>query len=296
VYPAAFDYHAPRELPEAIATLAELGDEAKILAGGCSLIPLMKLRLAEPGHLVDLGRVASLGGMRVTDGQLVIGAMTRESEVETSPLIAEHAPLLAEASSVIADPLVRNVGTIGGNAAHADPANDHPAALLALDATFELAGPDGTREVPAEAFFVDIFTTALADAEVLAAIRVPLHADSVGHAYVKVERQVGDFAVVGSAVRMGIRDGLIDSVAIGLTNVGPVALRARDAERTLIGAVPNEEALRRAGEAAVAGIDPWDEQRGSAAYKARLVPVVVRRALALAAARAGREEAAHVGA
>ena len=291
MFPAAFDYHAPRDLSEAIATLAALGPDAKILAGGCSLIPLMKLRLAEPAHLVDLRRIEELRGFREDGDRLVIGAMTREAEVESSPAIARHAPLLAETSRVIADPLVRNMGTIGGNAAHADPANDHPAALLALDATLELVGPDGRREVAVEDFFVDIFTTALGDGEVLASIAIPFASAADGHAYVKIERQVGDFAVVGAAVRLRVRDGEVTDAAIALTNVGSVALRARDAERSLIGGSADEAAFRRAGEAAVDAIDPWDEQRGSAAYKRHLVPVAVRRALSLAASRAG---AAHV--
>jgi carbon-monoxide dehydrogenase medium subunit len=293
VFPAAFDYHAPRTLPEAIDALSELGADAKILAGGCSLIPLMKLRLAEPSHLVDLRHIEELRGVRAEEGRLVIGAMTREADIESSPAIAEHAPLLAETSSVIADPLVRNMGTIGGNAAHADPGNDHPAALLALDATFEISGPEGSREVAAQDFFVDIFTTALEEGEVLTSIRVPVGRRSTGHAYVKVERQVGDFAVVAAAVRLDVRDGTVADAAIALTNVSQVALRARQAEDVLRGGVPDDQAFRRAGEAALAGIDPWDEQRGSIAYKTRLVPIVVRRALERAAARA---EGSRVGA
>jgi aerobic carbon-monoxide dehydrogenase medium subunit len=293
MFPAAFDYHAPRTLPDAISVLADLGADAKILAGGCSLIPLMKLRLAEPAHLVDLRHIDEVRGIRREDGRLVIGAMTREAEVESSPAIAEHAPLLAETSSVIADPLVRNMGTLGGNAAHADPANDHPAALLALDASIELAGPAGRREVPAEDFFVDIFTTAIGEGEVLTSIRVPTARPSTGSAYVKVERQVGDFAVVGVAVRLVLHDGAIEDAAIALTNVGPVALRARQAEDLLRGQGPDDRVLRRAGEAALAGIDPWDELRGSVAYKTHLVPIVVRRALERAVARA---EGSRVGA
>ncbi len=288
MYPAAFEYHAPDTLADAVAKLADLGADAKIIAGGCSLIPLMKLRLAEPEHLIDLRSVAGLRGITLEGDRLVLGAMTREAEVESSPLVAQHAPLLAETSTHVADPQVRNMGTIGGNAAHADPANDHPATLVALDATFRLHGPSGAREVAASDFFVDIFTTALGEAEVLTAITVPVQAPVSGSAYVKIERQVGDFAVVAAAVRLEADAQRITSAAIVLTNVGPVPVRAGAAEELLIGRPASEDAFTSAGDAATDGLEPWSEQRGSSAFKLRLVPVVVRRALVLAAQRMER--------
>jgi carbon-monoxide dehydrogenase medium subunit len=290
MYPASFDYHAPREVSEATELLAHLGDEAKVLAGGCSLIPLMKLRLAEPAHLVDLRLIGELHGLGRDDDRLVIGAMTREAEIESSAVIREHVPLLAEVSAVIADPLVRNMGTIGGNLAHADPANDHPAAVLATDAVIEIAGPGERRHVPATSFFRDLFTTDLRPGEIVTAIRVPTFGPTVGCAYLKEERQVGDFAIVGVAVRIELRDGLVREPRVALTNVGPVATRAHEAETLLEGRAPSGPLLAQAGEAAVEGLAPWDELRGSADYKRRLVPVIVSRALRAAARRAGASD------
>jgi carbon-monoxide dehydrogenase medium subunit len=286
MYPASFEYHAPLALDEAIGLLSELGDEAKVLAGGCSLIPIMKLRLAEPGHLFDLRRITGLQGITIADDMLRIGAMTREAELEASPLVARHAPLVAETSSVIADPLVRNMGTVGGNIAHADPANDHPATMLALDASFEITGPAGSRLVDAGSFFVDLYETVLGPGELVTAILVPGMTAGSGAAYHKLERQVGDFAIVAAAAWLRLEQGIVQAVRVALTNVAPTPRRATAAEAALVGQAPTDSAVRAAGDAAVEGLEPWDELRGSARYKLEVTPVVVRRALASAVQRA----------
>jgi carbon-monoxide dehydrogenase medium subunit len=295
MYPASFEYHAPVALDEAIGLLAELGDEAKVLAGGCSLIPIMKLRLAEPGHLVDLRRIPELRGVTVADETLRIGAMTREAELEASPLVARLAPMLAETSSVIADPLVRNMGTVGGNIAHADPANDHPATMLALDASFEITGPAGQRVVDAGSFFVDLYETVLGQGEIVTAILVPARAATTGAAYYKLERQVGDFAIVAAAAWLRIEEGVVQAARIALTNAAPTPRRAHAAEASLVGQAPSDSALRAATEAAVEGLEPWDELRGSARYKLEVTPVVVRRAVASAISRANGLKERHHG-
>ena len=291
MFPAAFDYHAPRDLSEAIATLARLGPDAKILAGGCSLIPLMKLRLAEPAHLVDLRRIEELRGFREDGDRLVIGAMTREAEVESSPAIARHAPLLAETSRVIADPLVRNMGTIGGTPRTRIRRTTIRPPCSRSTPPWSSSAPMGGARSPARTSSSTSSRPPLATARCWPRSSIPFASAADGHAYVKIERQVGDFAVVGAAVRLRVRDGEVTDAAIALTNVGSVALRARDAERSLIGGSADEAAFRRAGEAAVDAIDPWDEQRAARPTSEHLVPVAVRRALSLAASRAG---AAHV--
>lgn len=286
MYPSAFDYSAPATFAEAVARLAELGPEAKVLAGGCSLIPLMKLRMAEPAHLVDIGRVADGAYVRETDDALRIGALTTEAEIERSPLVAVRYPVLADASAVIADPSVRNMGTVGGNVAHADPANDHPAVMLALRATFVALGPGGERTIGADDFFVDLFQTALDPAEVLTEIRIPRPAAGSGAAYVKFERQVGDFAIAAAAASVRLADGRIAEASIALTNAGPTVLRASGAEDALVGATPGDDAVRAAGAAARDGIEPWADLRGSTAVKRRLAGVAVERAVRLALRRA----------
>jgi carbon-monoxide dehydrogenase medium subunit len=289
VYPASFDYHAPPALHDAIGLLTELGDEAKVLAGGCSLIPIMKLRLAQPAHLVDLRRIRELRGIALDGEELRIGATTREADLEGSSLVASHVPLLAETSSMIADPLVRNMGTVGGNVAHGDPANDHPAAMVALGATFEVSGPRGDRSVSAESFFVDLFETVLGSGEIVTAIRVPVTPPGTGTSYYKLERQVGDFAIIAAAASVRVVDGLVETARIALTNAAPTPRRAVTAEGLLIGQPPTGAVLRAAADAAVDGLEPWDELRGSAQYKLEVTPVVVRRALEQAVARAAGE-------
>src|SRR5438045_326569 len=255
--PGKFEYHAPTALPDAIALLERYGEDAKILAGGQSLIPIMRFRLAEPGHLVDIGRIEGLAYVGEADGCLCIGAMTREADLEHLPLIAERYPILADTSAVIADPLVRNLATIGGNLAHADPANDHPATMLALGAQVVAEGPNGRRTIAVDDFFRDIFTTALVPSEVLVEIRVPQPKPRSGGAYLKLERKVGDFAIVGVAAHVTLDEGgAFESVGIGLTNVGPTAIRARKAEGSLIGERPSEAVLQAAGSLAASEAEP----------------------------------------
>lgn len=284
--PAKFEYHAPTAVPEAVALLERYGDEAKLLAGGQSLIPMMRFRLAQPGHLVDLGRIDGLAYVAESDGFLTIGALTRESELEADALIAERYPLLADTAAVIADPLVRNQATIGGNLAHADPANDHPAAMIALDAQLVAEGPNGQRTIGVDDFFQDTFTTALGPSEVLVQIRIPEPAPRSGGAYLKLERKVGDFAIVGVAaqVRLG-EGGAFEAVRIALTNVGPTPIRAAKAEASLIGEQPSDEVLKAAAALATAAAQPVGDGRGPAEYKRAMVRTLTIRALRTALER-----------
>ncbi len=285
--PAAFEYEAATDLAHAIALLARSGGEAKVLAGGQSLIPLMKFRLAQPARLIDLGRIADLAYIREEAGELRIGALTREADLEASPLVRRRYPILAETTAVIADPLVRNLATVGGNVAHADPANDHPATMLALRATVVARGSKGERRIPIDEFFVDTFVTALAPDEILTELRVPAPPPRSGGAYRKLERKVGDFAIVGAAAFVVLDErGAVSTAGIGLTNVGPTALRARRAEEALRGARLDEKTIARAAEAAAAESQPSSDLRGPADYKRDVVRVLTARALRTALGRA----------
>ncbi|HEU5326644.1 MAG: FAD binding domain-containing protein [Thermomicrobiales bacterium] len=285
--PGAFTYLTPRSVPEALGFMQEHGDEAKILAGGQSLIPLMRFRLAEPKYLIDINKIAGLSGVTMRDGYLAIGALTREVELHNSPLIREHFPLLTDTAEVVADPLVRNLATVGGNLAHADPANDHPAAMLALRADIVATGPRGERVVPIDNFFVDIFTTSLAPDELLTEIRIPLPPAHSGGAYVKFERKFGDYAIAATAAQLTLdADGTIDQAGIGLTNVGATPLRATQAEAILLGRQPSDAAVREAAELAAQECNPSDDLRGTANYKRAMVRTMTQRALRLAATRA----------
>jgi aerobic carbon-monoxide dehydrogenase medium subunit len=286
VYPAPFDYLAPRSYEEALDALRRLGPDAKLLAGGCSLIPLMKLRLAEPAVLIDLNRIPGAGYIREEDGEIAIGAMTRESEIDASALLRAHCPILPEASSVIADPLVRNMGTVGGNLAHADPANDHPAVMLALGATMVIAGSAGRRSVPAGDFFQDLYTTALSADEILVEVRVRTAGSSTGSAYEKFERQVGDFPVAAVAAVVELDGATIRAASLAITNVGPVPVRAAAAGEALVGLGWDDRSLDDAAALAAEGLEPWDELRGSAEYKRDLVRTLAGRAVRRAVARA----------
>src|SRR5499426_751841 len=219
--PAAFEYHAPGTIGEATALLAKLGEDAKVLSGGQSLIPYMKLRLASPAHLVDINGIPGLSGIRESDGVLRIGALTRESELEESEIVRSRYPLLHDTSKVIADPLVRNLATVGGNLAHGDPANDHPATMLALGAEVVAVGPKGKRRIPIASFYTGPFETALEADEILTEIRVPVPAPRSGGAYLKLERKVGDFATAAVAVQIALdENGACEHAGVGLTNVG----------------------------------------------------------------------------
>src|SRR5262245_32474418 len=224
--PPQFAYFAPTTLPEALSLLRTYGSEAKLLSGGQSLIPLMKLRLATPAYLIDINRIPGLDSLQERNGFLSIGALTREADLEHSALVRTHYPIVYDTARVIGDPLVRNLATIGGNLAHADPANDHPATLLALEAEVVATGPEGERTIPVTEFFTDIFPTALRPDEIRTAIRIPAPAVGSGGAYVKLERKVGDFAIVGVAAQVTIdARGICARVGIGLTNVGPTPLK-----------------------------------------------------------------------
>ncbi|MGH9243618.1 MAG: FAD binding domain-containing protein [Acidimicrobiales bacterium] len=274
-------------IDEAIAALVEYGYDAKILAGGQSLIPMLKLRLAAPRVLIDLSRLSSLSFIDAGDDHITIGALTPESALEESPLLRERLPILVDTSSVIADPLVRNLATVGGNVAHGDPANDHPATMVALGATFTVHGPDNTREIGAEEFFVDLFTTSLRDDEILTDIRVPVSRPGTGAAYVKYERQVGDYAIAGAAVFVETKDERITNARIALTNLGSTPVRAQEAERLLASAPWSETLSVDAGNAATAAVTPWSDMRGSANYRRRVAAHVTTQAVHTAFARAG---------
>ena len=285
--PASFDYHVARDVAHAIELLVSTGGEGKVLAGGQSLIPLMKFRLAQPTYLVDLNRIASLAYVRESDGELRIGALTREADLEASPIVRQRYPILAETAAVVADPLVRNLATVGGNLAHADPANDHPATMLALRASVVARGPKGERLIPIDQFFVDTFTTSLSADEILTEIRVPKPAPRSGGAYVKLERKVGDFAIAGVAASVTLDDkGKVSAVGIALTNVGPTAIRARRAEGSLRDQAPEDKAIAAAAAGAAAEAQPVSDLRGPADYKRDVVRVLTARALRQAVARA----------
>ena len=233
--PGAFAYHRPKSVEEAVALLGQLGEDARPLAGGHSLIPIMKLRLATPSDLVDLAGISALKGVREDGSDVVIGAMTTQHEVIASDLLASKVPLLRETALLIADPQVRYVATIGGNCANGDPINDMPAVMLALDATFELAGKDGARSVRAREFYRGIYETALNAGEVLTAVRIPTPPSGHGYAYEKLKRKVGDYATAAAAVVLTLKDGKVATCAIGLTNVAGTALLAEEAAQTLVG-------------------------------------------------------------
>jgi aerobic carbon-monoxide dehydrogenase medium subunit len=285
--PAAFEYHAPASLDDATALLARLGEDAKILSGGQSLIPLMKLRLSSPPHVVDINGIPGLSYIREADGVLAIGALTRESELEESEIIRARYPLLNDTCKVIADPLVRNLATIGGNLAHADPANDHPATMLALGAEIVARGPSGQRRIPIASFFTGPFETALKPGELLVEIRIPAPAPRSGGAYFKLERKVGDFATAAVAVQLTLRaDGACERAGIGLTNVGLTPIKATEAEASLGGRRLDDATITEAARLAAAASEPSADLRGSVAYKRDLVRVLTARALRKAAERA----------
>jgi carbon-monoxide dehydrogenase medium subunit len=288
VIPPSFDYHAPKSVSEALGLLASLGGDAKLLAGGHSLLPMMKLRFAQPAHLIDLNRIAELRGICEDGADIVIGAMTVENDLIASPLLRARVPLLAEAPRLIADPQVRNRGTIGGDIAHGDPANDHPALMLALDATLHVEGPGGRRAVKADDFFLGVYTTALAEDEILTAIRVPAFAAGTGWAYEKLKRKTGDWATAGAAVVLrtsGGPAGTVTHARIALTNVAPTALRAPAAEQAVVGRPLDAATLDAAAQAAMVVCDPAEDLRGDREYKTAMAGQMVRRALQAAAAR-----------
>lgn len=286
--PHAFEYHAPTSVPDAIALLGQYGDEAKLLAGGHSLLPMMKLRFAEPGHLIDLGRIPDLRGIVQVGNEIHIGAMTTENDLVWSPLLAEKVPLLVEGARWISDPQVRYKGTIGGDISHGDPGNDHPALMLALDASFALKGPNGERVVKADGFFLGLYSTLLEPGEILTRIQVPIPAPGSGWAYQKLKRKVGDFATAASAVMLRMQGGTVASARIALTNVGATPLNARAAAASLVGKPIDEASVAEAARLAMEICDPSPDQRGDADYKRAMAGEMTRRALLSAHSRAAK--------
>jgi carbon-monoxide dehydrogenase medium subunit len=286
--PAAFDYHAPASIPEAIALLSRFGESAKVISGGQSLLPLLKLRLGSADHLVDIGRIPGLEYVREEGGFLRIGGRTREAVLERSEIVKARYPILIDTARVIADPLVRNRATVGGNLAHGDPANDHPATMLALRASVVAQGPQGERVIPIDQFFSGLFTTALAPDEILTEIRIPLPPNRSGGAYVKLERKVGDYATAAAAAQVTLdANGGFAQVGLALTDAGPVPARAAAAEQFLSGKRATEaniaDAARRVAEAAA----PNADRRGTVEYKREMARVLAARALKKAVERAG---------
>src|SRR5215467_956867 len=287
--PPAFEYLRPKTISEAIAFLQQYGDDAKILSGGQSLIPMMKFRLTRPAYLVDINRISGLSYIREEGGYLKIGGLTRESELESSPLIQSKYPILLDTAHVIADPQVRNWATVGGNLAHGDPANDHPATMLALGAQVVATGPKGERVIPIEEFFVSLFTTALQPDEIVTEIRIPTPPARSGGAYLKLERKVGDFATAAVAAQVTLDDkGICQKVGIGLTNVGPTPLKAGKAENFLRGKNADQSNIEQAAALAAADAQPSSDLRGPAEYKKALVEELTRRALMRAVERAAK--------
>ncbi|HKF21717.1 MAG TPA: xanthine dehydrogenase family protein subunit M [Candidatus Angelobacter sp.] len=287
--PPAFEYLRPKTIPEAITLLQQHGDEAKLLSGGQSLIPMMKLRLARPGFLIDINSISGLSYIKEEGGFLKIGGLTREAELEASPVVRSKYLLLMDTTAVIADPQVRNLATVGGNLAHGDPANDHPATMIAFGAQIVATGAKGERVIPVEDFFVTLFTTALKHDEILTEIRIPVPPPNSGGAYFKVERKVGDFATAAAAVQLTLDGGgTVQKAGIALTNVGPTPIKARKAEDFLKGKKPDAATLAQAAQLASEEAQPSSDLRGPAEYKKGLVKELTKRALSRAVERAGK--------
>lgn len=286
--PAAFTYHAPASIADATALLAQYGDDAKVLSGGQSLIPLMKLRLATPQHVIDINRIPDLAYVREAGGVLAIGALARESDLEESEIVRTRYPILLDTSKVIADPLVRNLATVCGNVAHADPANDHPTTMLALGAEVVAVGRKGERRIPIDGFFVGPFTTTLRPDEIVTELRVPTPPSRSGGAYVKLERKVGDYATAAVAAQITLSaNGTCERAGIGLTNVGPTPISARRASEFMRGKRPDDAVMKQAAQLAAEESEPESDLRGPAEYKRDLIRVLTARALRKALERAG---------
>ncbi len=285
--PRPFEYVRASTVAQAVELLEKHGERAKVLAGGQSLIPLLKLRLASPGLLVDIGRIQGLSAIEETRTGLRIGALARHGDVGRSAAIREHYPLLADVPQVLGDPEVRNLGTIGGSLAHADPAGDWGTALLAFDATLVAQGPHGTRSIPADAFFQDTFSTALEPTEILTEIRIPRPGPRSGGAFKKLKRKTGDFAIVSAAAQVELdAKGVVAQVRISLGAVGATPIRAKRAEASLVAKTPGDAVFEEAGRLAAQEANPSSDLHGSAAYKRAMVEVLTKRALQAAVDRA----------
>lgn len=285
--PEPFEYHIPKSLAEATRLVAQFGGDGKILAGGHSLLPLMKLRLAAPKHVIDVGRIAELSYIREDNGKVQLGGLTTHYQIESSELLQTKCPLLAETAREIGDVQVRNRGTLGGSLAHADPAADWPAAIVALDAEIKAVSTRGERWIPAKEFFVDLLTTALKPDEILTAVRVPSQASRTGDAYRKLHQPASGFAIVGVAARLTLAEnGAVQQVGVGITGVGPKAYRAAAVEKLLLGKSPSAKRLEEASGHAADGIEANSDLYASAEYRAHLACVYTRRALEKALERA----------
>jgi carbon-monoxide dehydrogenase medium subunit len=283
MYPASFDYFAPSTLDEALALLAEYGEDAKVLAGGQSLIPLMKLRFASPRALVDINGISELGDLEEREGALHVGALVRHKACERSELLRGRWATLGDAAPLISDPVVRNLGTVGGSLAHADPQGDWGSVMLAVRAEITVRGPSGPRTIPIDEFFQGPFTTALEPTEILTGVQIPDPGTRVGGTYLKLERKVGDYATVGVAVHVSFSNGSVATAGIGLTGVGPQNLRAEAAEQALAGQALDDEAISEAARLAAEGAEPRTDIRGTEDYKRSVVRVFVERGLREAA-------------
>jgi len=286
VIPGPFAYHRPKSVADAVAMLTDLGDDARPLAGGHSLIPMMKLRLATPTHLVDLSELADLKGVRSDGADVVIGAMTTQHELIASDVLAGKVPLLRETSLVIADPQVRYAGTLGGNVANGDPGNDMPAVMMCLGATYEVAGKSGARRIAAREFYQGAYFTALEPGEILTAVRIPVPPAGHGYAYEKLKRKVGDYATAAAAVVLTMNGGRLATCSIGLTNVAETPLWAEEAGRIRAGSTLDDATVKKAVAAAEAITSPASDARGPARYRTKMAGVMLARALAHARSRA----------
>jgi carbon-monoxide dehydrogenase medium subunit len=284
--PATFTYHRPRSVKEATGLLAQLGEEGRALAGGHSLIPMMKLRLASPEHLVDLAGVAELKGIRADGDGIVVGAMTTQHELIASELLSRSIPLLRETSLVIADPQVRYFGTLGGNVANGDPGNDMPAVMVCLGASYHVASQTGKRRIPAREFYKGAYLTALETGEIVTDIRIPMPPEGHGYAYEKLKRKIGDYATAAASVILSLSGSKVASCSIGLTNVADRPLWAEEAGRILTGSTLDAARVKKAVAAAEAITSPASDARGPAHYRTKMAGVMLTRALARAKQRA----------
>ena len=284
--PGAFAYHRPASVQDAVGLLVQFGDDGRALAGGHSLIPMMKLRLAAPANLVDLGGIVELKGVRAEGDELVVGAMTTQHELIGSGLLGEKIPILRETSEQIADPQVRYLGTLGGNVANGDPGNDMPAVMMCLNATYQIAGKNGERRIPARQFYQGAYFTALEPGDVLTAVRIPVPAAGHGHAYEKLKRKVGDYATAAAAVVLTLSGGKVASCSIGLTNVSETPLWAEEAASILVDSALDAATMKRAVTAAEAITAPASDARGPALYRTKMAGVMLKRALERAKSRA----------
>ena len=284
--PGQFAYHRPSSIEQAVRLLADLGDEARPLAGGHSLIPMMKLRMAAPEHLIDLGGIADLKGIRDRGASIIIGAMTTQNEVIHSDLLAAKLPIIRETSLLIADPQIRYVGTLGGNVANGDPGNDMPALMMCLDAAYHVAGPSGNRTIKARDFYEGAYFTALQEGEIVTSVEIPVPPAGHGYAYEKLKRKIGDYATAAAAVVLSFSGGKVATCAIGLTNVSETPLLAEEAAEILIGTALDPASITGAVSAAEAITAPASDGRGPADYRTKMAGVMLSRALQRAARRA----------